>query len=246
MQRRSQRERWADDASEMVGGVQWRTIEEGEDADGPCVKTQLGERMPDVEVERTAAAEVAPRRMNSTKADLEKYGFTAGCLGCRVWLAGRLRQGHSEEYRPKLKVAQGGQRKDSRGGEASGGAVVKPKRDPTYVAQGESKTQKKQPLSALRDAVGEQQGDAEKVRLQGLGWAVCPPGVRRDDLLDLCDEGSGQSREDSTRCSRGMSDLECPNVERPPTHVHGGEGERRALRGSESTSDGMSGTGRAW
>lgn len=43
-----------------------------------------------------------PRWMSITKAYLEKYGFTAGCLGSRAWLIGRSRQEHSEECRGRL------------------------------------------------------------------------------------------------------------------------------------------------
>lgn len=97
--------RWAADAAEMVGGVLWHTSEENEDADGPSVKAQLGERMR-VD-ERTAAANPVPCRMNLTKADLEKYGFTAGRSGCRAWLTGRSRQGHSEECRCRFEKEEG-------------------------------------------------------------------------------------------------------------------------------------------
>lgn len=62
----------------------------------------LGQRVREADVERTAAADPVLRRMSITKADLEKYGFTAGCLVCRVWLTGRSRQRHSEECRRRL------------------------------------------------------------------------------------------------------------------------------------------------
>lgn len=65
---------------------------EDEDADGPGVKTHLGERVPEPEV----------RSMSITKVDLEKYGFPARCLGCRARLEGSPRQGHSEECRRRL------------------------------------------------------------------------------------------------------------------------------------------------
>lgn len=40
--------------------------------------------------------------MNITKVVLDKYGFKAVCLGCRVCLAGRPGQRHSEECRRRL------------------------------------------------------------------------------------------------------------------------------------------------
>lgn len=60
VQTRPQSEMWAIDVAEMVGGVPWHTSEEDEDAHGPSGKTQLQGGMPEVEVERTAAAEGVP------------------------------------------------------------------------------------------------------------------------------------------------------------------------------------------
>ena len=107
VQRRPLGERWAADAAGMVGGVPWHTSEDDEDADGPSVKVTLGERL----TEQDAAAQgeiyrdTAPRRVQITRADLEKHGFTKGCLGCRAWLAGKPRQGHSEECRKRMEAA---------------------------------------------------------------------------------------------------------------------------------------------
>lgn len=77
-------DRWAVDATQKVGGVPWHTSGEGEDADGPSVKAQLGGRMREPDVERAAGAAPVPPRMAIAKADLDMYGFTAECLGCRA------------------------------------------------------------------------------------------------------------------------------------------------------------------
>lgn len=114
MQRRPQSERWAPGVAQMVGGVPWHMSEEDEDADGPSVKGQLGERKPESEVARVAATEAAICRMNITKADLEKYRFTAGCLGCMAWLTGRAWQGHSEEYSRRFEEERTSRRRSAR------------------------------------------------------------------------------------------------------------------------------------
>lgn len=89
----------------MRGGLRGRRSER---------QDPLGERMLGVEVERTAAAEAVPRRTNITKADREKYGFFAGCLGCPAWLTGRSSEAcrrrleKDTKYEPKPKVAKEG------------------------------------------------------------------------------------------------------------------------------------------
>lgn len=51
---------------------------------------------------RLASEMLFARAFDILWADLEKYGFAAGCLGCRAWLVGRSRQGRSEECRRRL------------------------------------------------------------------------------------------------------------------------------------------------
>lgn len=46
--------------------------------------------------------------MQITKQDLEKFGCTAGCPGCRASLSGKSGQGHSEDCRLGLERALAG------------------------------------------------------------------------------------------------------------------------------------------
>ena len=45
--------------------------------------------------------EHTPRRMRITKKDLEKFGLTVGCAGCRAANRGSTAAGHTEEGRTK-------------------------------------------------------------------------------------------------------------------------------------------------
>jgi hypothetical protein len=43
-----------------------------------------------------------PRRLRIKKEDLEKFGFTTGCPGCRAANNGSISVGHSEERRERI------------------------------------------------------------------------------------------------------------------------------------------------
>ncbi len=46
--------------------------------------------------------EYAPRRMRITNKDLEKFGFAAGCPGCRAASRGSTAVGHTDECRKRI------------------------------------------------------------------------------------------------------------------------------------------------
>lgn len=70
----------------------------------PSANVQAGETMTEKQAARGAdtAADRAPVWVNITQ-ELEKSGFTPICFGCRMWLVGKSRQGHSELCRRCLK-----------------------------------------------------------------------------------------------------------------------------------------------
>jgi len=90
----------------MVGGVPWRTSDDDDEMDGPSVRMTLGERLTEEEarVQTELSAEAVPRRMFIQKSDLEQHGYTAGCLGCRPLLSGRVRQMHSADCRRRFEL----------------------------------------------------------------------------------------------------------------------------------------------
>ncbi len=46
--------------------------------------------------------EFVPRRLRIKKEDLEKFGFTTGCPGCRAANRGTTAVGHAEECRKRI------------------------------------------------------------------------------------------------------------------------------------------------
>ena len=51
---------------------------------------------------RTPQEGVTRRRLRVTKADLEKFGTTVGCPGCRAFTRGGAAANHNEECRNRL------------------------------------------------------------------------------------------------------------------------------------------------
>ena len=96
-------ERWASEASEMVGGVPWLLNKVDEDADGePLSKEPLKplseELLRDAKVKGSA-----PRRVNINRQDLNEHGFTPGCPECLAAARGYVgNRRHTEECRRRL------------------------------------------------------------------------------------------------------------------------------------------------
>lgn len=69
-------------------GVPWHTSVEDPDADGPPARVTLGARMTEHGAQelQEMCREAAQRRLQIMKQDLEKFGYTAGCPGCRALL----------------------------------------------------------------------------------------------------------------------------------------------------------------
>ena len=56
------------------------------------------------EEESKAETHETKRRWKITKEDIETYGATPGCLGCRTMKAGLTRQNHNETCRNRIEV----------------------------------------------------------------------------------------------------------------------------------------------
>ena len=87
----------------MVGGVPWSTNGgDGEEPDGE-VPTEVikleARKVGEAEAEVIKEAIEIPRSFAIYKADLEKYGYTANCAGCKCVLRSAARQPHSAECR---------------------------------------------------------------------------------------------------------------------------------------------------
>ena len=84
-------------ALEVVKHVPWRVSDNDPNVDGEkLVVEDLGRQMLEPEVAKEKEAVFVPHRIMIKKEDLEKYGYSAGCPGCKAILSGTARQGHSE------------------------------------------------------------------------------------------------------------------------------------------------------
>ena len=68
------------------------------------VVEDLGRQMLEPEVAKEKEAVFVPHRIMINKEDLEKYGYSAGCPGCKAILRGTARQGHSEACRSRIET----------------------------------------------------------------------------------------------------------------------------------------------
>ena len=75
-----------------------------------------------ITVKIEGAGEYAPRRVRTTRKDLEKFGFTVGCAGFRAANRGSTAVGHTEECRKTITGGlerAGDERSRERNGEIS-------------------------------------------------------------------------------------------------------------------------------
>jgi hypothetical protein len=101
IQRKPLGERWDAYTINLVKHPPWRTSDDDPDADEPIpevVKLIAAEE----ETERGNKDATIPRRVYISKEDLDKFGYSAQCIGCRSILRGTRRQGHSEACRKRL------------------------------------------------------------------------------------------------------------------------------------------------
>jgi hypothetical protein len=80
--RRPVEERWTATSATMVVGVPWRVNDNDPKVDGEKME---GIKMNDeqIHLEREVVGEPVPRRFRINKEDVEKYGYTMKCLGCK-------------------------------------------------------------------------------------------------------------------------------------------------------------------
>ena len=110
----------------MVEHVPWRVSDNDPNVDGEkLVVEDLGRQMLEPEVAKEKEAVFVPHRIMIKKEDLEKYGYSAGCPGCKAILRGTARQGHSEACRSRIEDRVEGRPKDESPEEEAGGVLGK-------------------------------------------------------------------------------------------------------------------------
>ena len=112
--RKPKEERWNQSNSELIGGVPWNTNSDDPEADGDELKGVIkleARRLEEKEAEEVKDAVEAPRSFAITQADLEKYGYSEKCQGCKSRIRNTARQPHSGECRQRLQKLMAGETK---------------------------------------------------------------------------------------------------------------------------------------
>ena len=91
-------ERWCKEAIKAVRGTPAQPNPEMPGFRIP-VRVRMPENQTPQEATRTRASEKLPRKMYIQKSDMEKYGYTENCKGCRAQQAGLKPNAHSEGCR---------------------------------------------------------------------------------------------------------------------------------------------------
>ena len=105
VRRKPESERWRRENIKMIAGVPWRLSEEDQNADGEGMRLDV--TVMDKEYREGIARpehEAIPRAVYIRKEDLEEFGYTVGCPGCRSILKKTTRQAHSEGCRRRLEA----------------------------------------------------------------------------------------------------------------------------------------------
>ena len=104
IRRRPEDERWTSANLELAVGVPWRPdAGEGPRGSADAMPSVLIEPVaPEISLEQPVAMDKVPLRMYVRSKDIEKYGPSSGCPGCRALLRGGRTQTHSDECRTRV------------------------------------------------------------------------------------------------------------------------------------------------
>ena len=103
VRRKPAKERWDRINLEMVVAAPWRIYEDDPKMDGERLKSDVV-TMDKEYRERLEAEErvPVPKRVCTSRENLEEFGFTARCPGCTSLLRGTARQAHTESCRRRI------------------------------------------------------------------------------------------------------------------------------------------------
>ena len=109
MKRMPEAERWAKDALENLKWTPWKLKDSDgvarEDRDQPDHEVMMDiplDKTIDIPLPPRVEGDSAPRRAYITKAMLDKFGMTEGCMGCTTCAIGGTGVAHSEECRRRI------------------------------------------------------------------------------------------------------------------------------------------------
>ena len=99
------RDRWERSNLGMIVAVPWCKKEDDANMDGERLEGEVV--MMDKDYKEKLETEErlpVPKRVYSTREDLEEFGFTARCPGCMSLLKGSARQAHTENCRRRIEL----------------------------------------------------------------------------------------------------------------------------------------------
>ena len=109
------KERWNKEKLDAMVGVPWQPTP-GEESEE--IKTRVNIPSEEGPITKPIVVEdKAPitRRVRIEKDEPKKFGYTVGCLGCRMAIEGRPAQSHSEECRARIMKRREEEQESSRG-----------------------------------------------------------------------------------------------------------------------------------
>ena len=112
VRRRPKEDRWSPLTAKMVGGVPW--FEKREDLEESDEERELVFRpmtAEEREEEDRLYGEPEARSFPISRSDLEIYGYSSKCPGCRSLLEGQRAQDHTDRCRAIFKAAMAGEEK---------------------------------------------------------------------------------------------------------------------------------------
>jgi hypothetical protein len=153
--------------------------------------------------------EYIPRRFRIQKGDLQKFGFTAGCPGCRAANRGLPATGHSEECRRRIQeeLEKSG---DSRIERES---VRANKYFGELLEESEKKRQKTPEGQGGDPVQGGREGDDQRVDGDGQGVPGVQPRARDEGVLGEEGQPEKKARQDAAAASSEESAKEAVPME---------------------------------
>ena len=100
--KRPEQEQWSASNLQLVGGVPLRLSDQDPKIDGEAMVVDVPPSVTAEMKDAPATHLLAPNNFYVRKHDLEAYGYTQGCPGCRSVLRGGTRQGHNESSRQRI------------------------------------------------------------------------------------------------------------------------------------------------
>jgi len=192
--RKPKEERWKQSNSELIGGVPWNTSSDDPETDGDGLEGVIkleSRRLEEKEAEEVRDAVEVPRSFMITQGDLDKFGYTEKCAGCRARIRNATRQPHSAECRSRLQKLMSEEKKVKDAKEKETEFFVKVHEDMQRRLEQKEVDKKRQRLNEDHCAAAEEEGDRSSSSKDGKLEEKAKTSEKRKD--------AGEGEEDPER-----------------------------------------------